>query len=64
MTQEQIYKEKICTNCANEKCKNRIKVTRTQDLVIEQISTTTITKCEDFVCKEKRKKRPLSWQGW
>lgn len=67
MTQEELfkqYKEKICPNCANEKCKNKIKIKRTQDLVVERISTTTIIKCDDFICKDKRKKRPLSWQGW
>ena len=57
MITEQLYKEKICSNCANENCKNRIKTTTQLDLVIEQMSTTTVMKCEDFVCKEKRKDR-------
>lgn len=61
---ENLYKREICINCANKKCKNRIKVTRTQDLVIEQISTITTIKCDDFICKKKRKKILPTWQKW
>lgn len=61
---ENLYKREICINCANKKCKNRIKVTRTQDLVVEQISTITTIKCDDFICKKKRKKALSAWQEW
>ena len=60
----ELYKREICTNCANKNCKNRIETKRTQDLCIEQINTITTTKCKDFICKNKRKKKPLEWQGW
>ena len=66
MVQELIeqYKNKVCTNCDNSNCTNKIKITRTQDICIEQISTITTVKCKDFICKEKRKKTPIHWQGW
>lgn len=53
----ELYKKEICINCSNENCKNRIETNRTQDLCIEQINTITTTKCKDFICKNKRKKR-------
>ena len=57
MIDEKIYKEYICTNCANEKCEEKIKTENKLDIVIEQISTTTIMKCENFLCKDKRRNR-------
>lgn len=62
---KELYKKEICINCANENCKNRIKEIKTQDICIGQISTTTIVKCKDFICKNKRKKSiPAYWSQW
>ena len=36
-----LYKRMVCTNCANEKCTNNIKEIKTQELTIEQISTSS-----------------------
>ena len=47
----ELYKKTICSNCANKSCTNNIKIITTQDLCIEQIYTTTIVKCDDFICK-------------
>ena len=51
-----IYKEKICTNCANNNCTHKIEEV--------QEDKATVIKCNDFICKEKRKKVPRNWQGW
>lgn len=51
-----IYEEKICTNCANNNCTHRIKEIQTEN-------ETTI-KCDDFMCKNRRKKVPRNWQEW
>lgn len=59
-----LYKRMICTNCANKDCTNNIKETKTQELTIEQISTSTIVKCKDFVCKNKRKRNPIAMLKW
>lgn len=61
---DELYKKEICINCANENCKNRIEEIKTQDLTIEQISTTTIVKCKDFICKNRRRKRNKKDLGW
>lgn len=62
---KELYKKEICINCMNENCTNNIEEIRTQELTIEQISTTTTVKCADFICKNKRRKRtPVNWQRW
>lgn len=61
---KELYREKICSNCCNENCTNNIKENKFQELIIDQISTTTVVKCADFICKKKRKKTPLEWQKW
>ena len=48
-----IYKEKICTNCANNNCTHKIEEV--------QEDKATVIKCNDFICKEKRKKVPRNW---
>lgn len=50
-----LYRKEICSNCANDDCKDRIEQTRKLELVIDQLSTTTVVKCKDFICKNKRK---------
>ena len=64
MTNIERYREEVCINCANEQCTNNIKEIRTQDITIKQISTTTIVKCDDFLCKNRRNKVPRNWQKW
>lgn len=59
-----LYKRMVCTNCANKKCTNNIQEIKTQELTIEQISTSTIVKCKDFVCKNKRKRNPIAMLKW
>lgn len=54
MTNIERYRKEVCINCANNNCTNNIKEIKTQDITIEQISTTTIVRCDDFVCKNKR----------
>lgn len=61
---KQLYKKKICTNCENENCTNNIKRINFQEVVDDQISTTTIIKCEDFIARNRRNKKPLNWQKW
>lgn len=62
---EKLYKLEICTNCANKNCTNKIQVTRTQDVIVDQISTVTTVKCEDFICKDRGKKIPARyWKRW
>lgn len=51
-----IYEEKVCTNCGNNNCTHRIKEV--------QKDNETIIKCEDFICKNSRKKTPRNWQEW
>ena len=41
-----LYKEKICSNCANENCTNRIR-----EMQIDKVTT---IKCDDFICKNSR----------
>ena len=41
-----------------------LKITRTQDVCVEQINTITMVKYKNFICKEKRKKAPMHQQGW
>lgn len=60
---DELFKREICSNCANENCKNKIETTRKADLCIEQISTITTIKCKDFICKNKRKNKPFRWQA-
>lgn len=57
----ELYKEEICRNCVAEKCNNRIKVKTYQELLGNQISTTTVIKCDDFICKKKRKKEHIKF---
>lgn len=59
-----LYKRMVCTNCANEKCTNNIKEIKTQELTIEQISTSKIIKCTDFICKNKRRPNRLAMLKW
>ncbi len=61
---KELYKKEICINCANENCTNGIEEIKTQELVIEQIRTTTIIRCKDFICKNKRLKRNKKDLGW
>lgn len=63
MTNIERYRKEVCINCANEQCTNNIKEIRTQDITIEQIST-TIVRCDDFMCKNRRNKVPRNWQKW
>ncbi len=57
----ELYKEEICKTCVAEKCNNRIKVKTYQELLDNQISTTTVIKCDDFICKKKRKKEHIKF---
>lgn len=61
---KQLYKDKICSNCANLNCTNNIQETKYQEVIVDQISTTTVVKCADFICAKKRRKKPGEWQGW
>lgn len=54
MTNIERYRKEVCINCANDSCTNNIKEIKTQDITIEQISTTTIVRCDDFLCKYRR----------
>ena len=58
---KQLYKDKICSNCANLNCTNNIQETKYQEVIVDQISTTTVVKCTDFICKCKRKKVRQKW---
>ena len=49
MITEQLYKEQICSNCANKNCK--------LELVTMKIDKTIVIKCKDFINKFKRKKQ-------
>lgn len=51
----ELYRKEVCVNCANEKCSNRIEITKHLELVIDNMSTTTTTKCKDFICKNRKK---------
>lgn len=51
-----LYEERVCTNCGNNNCTHRIKEV--------QKDNETIIKCEDFICKNSRKKTPRNWQEW
>ena len=51
-----IYKEKVCTNCANNNCTHSIKEIQKENEVI--------IKCDDFICKGRRKITPRNWQEW
>ena len=64
MTNIERYRKEVCINCANDSCTNNIKEIKTQDITIEQISTTTIVRCDDFLCKYRRNKKALAWQNW
>ena len=55
----ELYKKEICINCVNENCTNKIRKTKK----IED-NKITVIKCEDFICKSKRKKKPVNWQKW
>ena len=57
MTNIERYKKEVCINCANDNCTNNIKEIKTQDITIEQISTTTIVRCDDFLCKYRRNRK-------
>jgi hypothetical protein len=48
MITEELYKEKICSNCANENCERL-------ELVTMKIDTTIVIKCKGFIRKNKRK---------
>ena len=54
----ELYKKEICINCVNENCTNKIR--KTKEIEDNEI---TVIKCEDFICKSKRKK-PANWQKW
>ena len=55
----ELYKKEICINCVKENCTNKIRKTKK----IED-NKITVIKCEDFICKSKRKKKPVNWQKW
>lgn len=57
---KQLYKDKICSNCSNENCTHNIKESK----IIEEEQISTVVKCADFICKDKRKKKPLECQRW
>lgn len=48
---KQLYKDKICSNCVNKNCTHNIQEYK----VIEEDQVSTIVKCTDFICKNKRK---------
>lgn len=50
-----IYKKEVCINCKTDKCTNKIKIIKKQELLDKEIKTVTIVKCDDFNCKNKRK---------
>ena len=49
-----LYEERVCTNCGNNNCTHKIKEVQREN--------ETIIKCDDFICKNKRKKMPRNWQ--
>lgn len=51
-----LYEERVCTNCGNNNCTHKIKEVQKEN--------ETIIKCDDFICKNKRKKMPRNWQEW
>ncbi len=57
------YKKEICINCNNPNCSNDIKETKYQEVSAEQISTTTVVKCNGFMAKNKRESKPLNFGG-
>ncbi len=57
-----LYKKQVCINCKTDKCTNKIKTIKKQELQDKEIKTVTIVKCDDFNCKNKRKKS-LNWSG-
>lgn len=58
-----IYRKEVCINCATDKCTNKIKIIKKQELLDKEIKTVTIVKCDDFNCKSKRKKQMLNWSS-
>lgn len=48
MITEELYKEKICSNCANKDCR--------LELATMEIDTTIVTKCKSFIRKNTRKR--------
>lgn len=58
---KELYKEEICRNCVATNCKHKIRVNNYQELLGNQISTTTVIKCDDFICKKKRKKEHIKF---
>ncbi len=53
------YRKEICINCSNENCSNNIKETKYQEVIVDQISTTTVIKCGGFIAKNKKSKLTL-----
>ena len=58
-----IYKKQVCINCKTDKCTNKIKIIKQQDIFDNEIVTTTIVKCDEFNCKNKREKQSLNWSS-
>lgn len=54
---KQLYKDKICSNCVNEKCTHDIREYK----VIEEEQVSTVVKCADFICAKKRKQTSQKW---
>ena len=63
MNLEERYRKEICINCSNENCSNNIKETKYQEVIVDQISTTTVIKCGGFIAKNKRKTKPINFGG-
>ncbi len=57
------YKREICINCINPNCNNNIKETKYQEVAADQISTTTVVKCDGFIVKNKRESKPILVKG-
>lgn len=57
-----LYKKQVCINCKTDKCTNKIKIIKKQDIFDNKIVTTTIVKCDNFNCKNSCKRRAKKWQ--
>lgn len=52
-----LYKKQVCINCKTDKCTNKIKIIKKQDIFDNKIVTTTIVKCDDFDVKNSKRRR-------
>ena len=56
MIDKKVYEEEICKYCKNENCKENIKTENKLDIVIGQLCTTTTMKCENYICKNEKRR--------